>query len=174
MTALSRMKRLLELPDTATEADVAAALDTLESLLATVSPDNETRSLLQALRSAHPEAALTTLVRANADLRQRLEAALTESCGDRVAQGIEAAVADGRLSRGLVGWATDLGRRDPQTLETYLSAVSPIAALTSLQSGGRDIPETRSSALNEEERFVCAQLGMEEAAYLGVRDRSES
>ena len=83
----------------------------------------------------------------------------------------EAAVADGRLSRGLVGWATALGRQNPEALETYLAAVSPIAALSSFQSTGSRpaLSAPAASPLSDEERFACAQLGLSEDEYLAVR-----
>ena len=112
------------------------------------------------MQACHPQAALTSLVRANTALRDQLSVALSVTQGDRVARSVETAVADGRLSRGLVGWATALGRQNPEALETYLAAVSPIAALSSFQS---------ASPLSDEERFVCAQLGLSEAEYLAVR-----
>lgn len=116
-------------------------------------------------------AALTSLVRANTALREQLSVALSVTQGDHMARNIEEAVADGRLSRGLVGWAAALGRRDPEALETYLAAVSPIAALSSLQSTGSRpvLSAPAASPLSDEERFVCSQLGLSEAEYLAVR-----
>ena len=116
-------------------------------------------------------AALTSLVRANTALRDQLSVALSVTQGDRVARSVETAVTDGRLSRGLVGWATALGRQNPEALETYLAAVSPIAALSSFQSTGSRpaLSAPAASPLSDEERFVCAQLGLSEAEYLAVR-----
>ena len=104
-------------------------------------------------------------------LRDQLSVALSVTQGDRVARSVETAVTDGRLSRGLVGWATALGRQNPEALETYLAAVSPIAALSSFQSTGSRpaLSAPAASPLSDEERFVCAQLGLSEAEYLAVR-----
>ena len=51
------------------------------------------------------------------------------------------------------------------------SAVSPIAALSSFQSTGSRpaLSAPAASPLSDEERFVCAQLGLSEAEYLAVR-----
>ena len=70
-----------------------------------------------------------------------------------------------------IGWATALGRQNPEALETYLAAVSPIAALSSFQSTGSRpaLSAPAASPLSDEERFVCAQLGLSEAEYLAVR-----
>ena len=104
-------------------------------------------------------------------LHDQLSVALSVTQGDRVARSVETAVTDGRLSRGLVGWATALGRQNPEALETYLAAVSPIAALSSFQSTGSRpaLSAPAASPLSDEERFVCAQLGLSEAEYLAVR-----
>ena len=186
MNALNRLKQLLGLPEDAAEETLQAELDKLESLLTPANPaafdppalpgqppfphqadplpGNARPTLFDFLQACHPQAALTSLVRANT-------AALSVTQGDRVARSVETAVADGRLSRGLVGWATALGRQNPEALETYLAAVSPIAALSSFQSTGSRpaLSAPAASPLSDEERFVCAQLGLSEAEYLAVR-----
>ena len=175
------------------EAAKQAELDKLESLLTPANPaasdppalpgqppfphqadplpGNARPTLFDFLQACHPQAALTSLVRANTALRDQLSVALSVTQGDRVARSVETAVTDGRLSRGLVGWATALGRQNPEALETYLAAVSPIAALSSFQSTGSRpaLSAPAASPLSDEERFVCAQLGLSEAEYLAVR-----
>ena len=193
MNALNRLKQLLGLPEDAAEETLQAELDKLESLLAPANPavsepsavpgqppfphqadplpGSARPTLFDFLQACHPQAALTSLVRANTALREQLSVALSVTQGDHMARNIEEAVADGRLSRGLVGWATALGRRDPEALETYLAAVSPIAALSSFQSTGSRpvLSAPAASPLSDEERFVCSQLGLSEAEYLAVR-----
>ena len=193
MNALNRLKQLLGLPEDAAEETLQAELDKLESLLTPANPaasdpsalpgqppfphqadplpGNARPTLFDFLQACHPQAALTSLVRANTALRDQLSVALSVTQGDRVVRSVEAAVADGRLSRGLVGWATALGRQNPDALETYLAAVAPIAALSSFQSAGSRpvLSAPAASPLSDEERFVCAQLGLSEAEYLAVR-----
>lgn len=173
MSVITRLKRLLGLPEAADEDKVLAELDRIEALLgspASDGPSRERPTLRDYLDGRHPQAALTALEQVNADLREKLSVALSATQGDRMAHAIEEAVADGRLSRGLVGWAASLGRRDPEALSAYLDAVAPIAALSSLQSAGVG-PRRAPSALSEEERFVCAQLGLSEAEYAAARGR---
>ena len=193
MNALNRLKQLLGLPEDAAEETLQAELDKLESLLTPANPaasdppalpgqppfphqadplpGNARPTLFDFLQACHPQGALTSLVRANTALRDQLSVALSVTQGDRVARSVETAVTDGRLSRGLVGWATALGRQNPEALETYLAAVSPIAALSSFQSTGSRpaLSAPAASPLSDEERFVCAQLGLSEAEYLAVR-----
>ncbi len=175
MNALQRLKQLLGLSDDATEDTLLAELDRLESLL--TEPEQSGAlpgarpTLFDHLQAGLPASALSPLVRTNAALREQLSTALNVTPGDRVLRSVEAAVADGRLSRGLADWAVTLGRRDPGALETYLSAVAPVAALTALQSTGRreSLSAPAASPLSAEERFVCGQLGLTEADYLAVR-----
>ena len=132
MNALNRLKQLLGLPEDAAEETLQAELDKLESLLTPANPaasdppalpgqppfphqadplpGNARPTLFDFLQACHPQAALTSLVRANTALRDQLSVALSVTQGDRVARSVETAVTDGRLSRGLVGWATALGR----------------------------------------------------------------
>ena len=174
MTALNRLKRLLGLPEDAEDGAVQSELDRLESLLA---PDEDPLlgaarpTLFDYVQACHPDAALNTLERVNASLREQLSVALTSAQGDRVSRLVEEAVAEGRLSRGLVGWAATLGRQNPEALESYLAAVSPLAALTSFQTGGgrASLASPAASPLSDEERFVCAQLGLSEADFAAVR-----
>lgn len=176
LRVLNRLKRLLGLPEDADEERVLEEVGKLEELLALASPVSPEESpaspptLLDYVRDRRPEAALSTLERVNAELRDRLSASLTATQGERLSHAIEEAVADGRLSRGLTGWATSLGRRDPEALFTYLDAVAPIAALTSLQTSGGG-PRRTPASLSDEERFVCAQLGLSETAYAAVRGK---
>lgn len=193
MNALNRLKQLLGLPEDAAEETLLAELDRLEALLTPANPAPSDPSglpnqpafphqegplpgdarptLFDFLQACHPQAALTSLVRANTALREQLSVALSVTQGDQVARNVEAAVADGRLSRGLAGWATALGRQNPEALETYLAAVAPIAALSSFQSAGNRpvLSAPSASPLSDEERFVCAQLRLSETDYLAVR-----
>ncbi len=172
--ALGRLKRLLGLPDDADESALLAELDRLEGLLgaaARAPASGAPAPLSERLQAGGPPSALSSLVRSNAALRDQLCAALSVAEGERMERSIEAAVADGRLSRGLVGWATELGRREPAALESFLSAVAPVAALTSFQSAGnrKALSAPAASSLSAEERFVCDQLGLGEAEYRAVR-----
>ena len=193
MNALNRLKQLLGLPEDAAEETLQAELDKLESLLTPANPaasdppalpgqppfphqadplpGNARPTLFDFLQACHPQAALTSLVRANTALRDQLSVALSVTQGDRVARSVETAVTDGRLSRALDGSATPLGRQNPQPLETYLDAAAPQPELSSFQSTGSRpaLSAPAASPLSDEERFVCAQLGLSEAEYLAVQ-----
>ena len=164
MNALNRLKQLLGLPEDAAEETLQAELDKLESLL---TPANPAASDPPALPGQPPFPHQADPLPGNA--RPTLFDFL-QAC-HRVARSVGTAVTDGRLSRGLVGWATALGRQNPEALETYLAAVSPIAALSSFQSTGSRpaLSAPAASPLSDEERFVCAQLGLSEAEYLAVQ-----
>ncbi|MFR1532360.1 MAG: phage protease [Bilophila wadsworthia] len=62
------------------------------------------------------------------------------------------------------------GTPEPEALETYLAAVSPCRAPSFQSTGSRPaLSAPAASPLSDEERFVCAQLGLSEAEYLAVR-----
>ncbi len=94
MNALNRLKQLLGLPEDAAEETLQAELDKLESLLTPANPaasdlpalpgqppfphqadplpGNARPTLFDFLQACHPQAALTSLVRANTALREQL------------------------------------------------------------------------------------------------------
>lgn len=183
MTLLERLKALLGLPETATEEDILAELDTLEALLAseTISEDEPETSETSGMRdqSATKPATRkknrrkTTACTLSDLLLGMLSGNHTDGTEHvALARDIETALADGRLTRGLLGWAQALGQRNPVALKKYLEASIPLAALTSSQTANRKelfggMPNV--SALSDEERFVCEQLGMKEDAYISQR-----
>ena len=126
MNALNRLKQLLGLPEDAAEETLQAELDKLESLLTPANPaasdppalpgqppfphqadplpGNARPTLFDFLQACHPQAALTSLVRANTALRDQLSVALSVTQGDRVAR-------NRRNRRALEPWACRLGHR---------------------------------------------------------------
>ena len=160
MNALNRLKQLLGLPEDAAEETLQAELDKLESLLTPANPAASDPSALPG-QPPFPHQADPLPGNARPTLFDFLQAcpssggpqprwyAPTQPCAisfqwrsaSRMAiawsGASKTAVADGRLSRGLVGWATALGRQNPDALETYLAAVAPVAALSSFQKRGQ-------------------------------------
>lgn len=179
MTLLERLKALLGLPETATEEDILTELDNLEALLApeTISEDEPETSGMRdqsATKSAtrKKNRRKTTACTLSDLLLGMLSETRNTDGTAALTRDIETALADGRLTRGLLGWAQELGQRNPVALRKYLEASVPLAALTSSQTEKRrelfgGMPNV--SALNNEERFVCEQLGMKEEAYLSQR-----
>lgn len=84
---------------------------------------------------------------------------------------IDAAIADGRLSKACEAWAKATAKTHPDAVKSYIaSSVPPIAALTSTQTGGT--PPTgapHTAALTDEERYACTQLNMTEAEFIEAK-----
>lgn len=78
---------------------------------------------------------------------------------------VQAALSDGRLVPAMEGWAKDLGRKDPAALKTYLEGVTPLAALSSMQSSQSDLKATHQSQkasdeLDATQLAICSSLGI--------------
>lgn len=151
---LERLRYLLNLPLTATATDIAAELDKVKTMitgadgeslgLAAVLQRHETETAALAAKLADapdparyaPIAALSALQTELATLRQQAREAELSAL-------LEPALADGRLLPGQKGWAEALGRKDIESLHTYLATTQPLAALSGLQTGGKapDGPE---------------------------------
>ncbi|EKS7778650.1 phage protease [Edwardsiella tarda] len=79
---------------------------------------------------------------------------------------VQAALSDGRLVPAMEGWAKDLGRKDPAALKTYLEGVTPLAALSSLQSSQSNLtvthkPQDAGGALDATQLAICSSLGID-------------
>ncbi|HBE5273838.1 TPA: hypothetical protein KMA32_005304, partial [Escherichia coli] len=73
-------------------------------------------------------------------------AALAQQSGEAEAGAlIQAALSDGRLLPTLEDWAKDYARRDINGFKTWLDKTTPLAALSSTQTGGKP-PKTPSPA----------------------------
>lgn len=84
---------------------------------------------------------------------------------------IDAAIADGRLSKACEAWAKATAKTHPDAVKSYIaSSVPPIAALTSTQTGGTPPTGTpHTAALTDEERYACTQLNMTEAEFIEAK-----
>ena len=84
---------------------------------------------------------------------------------------IDAAIADGRLSKACEAWAKATAKTQPDAVKSYIaSSVPPIAALTSTQTGGTPPTGTpHTAALTDEERYACTQLNMTEAEFIEAK-----
>lgn len=180
MDVIPRLKTLFDLPEAATDAALTAELDKLESLL---KPQNDGKPVsltayLAALTERQtpdpvhyaPVAALTELQKTIHALRGELAALSTARSSDAVNRQIEAALSDGRLTKATEAWARALGEKDPESLNAYLAAIKPIAALTSSQTGGRPDPVSNpETMLTAEDEYICAQLGLSREDFLKAK-----
>lgn len=79
---------------------------------------------------------------------------------------IQAALSDGRLNAGMKDWAEDLGCKDPDALKVFIAKSTPIAALSTLQTGGKapagaEHSATGATELTAEQLAICSQFGLD-------------
>ncbi|KLU14476.1 phage protease, partial [Xenorhabdus griffiniae] len=75
------------------------------------------------------------------------------------------ALSDGRLTPALEDWAKALGRTNFAALTTHLEKTQPIAALSSLQSGGHtpaavSLTQPLTPELDTDALAICTQFGL--------------
>lgn len=106
-----------------------------------------------------------------------LRATVSRLEAEKAAAGLEeeiaAALKDGRLAAAAETWAHDLARSNPEALRAFLKAAPPVAALAGTQSGGNAPKDTSEGALEAEEAYVCAQLGMTHEEYINAKATEE-
>lgn len=182
---LERLRWMLNLPITAGPDEIKAELDKLKAmlsggdaaaanvdLLALLQGKDESIAALTA-QVAQPDpakfapvAALTALQQVNAALQAQVAQLASGAQASKVDGLVQAALADGRLTPALEGWARELGAKDEAALCAYLTAAAPVAALTGMQTAGLPGGQPPTSggsgtaALSAEEAFVADQLGM--------------
>lgn len=186
---LALLRKILGLPETATEADILAALQQIEKNVA----DEEESTLSNLLnKQTQNIAKLTSQVTAQTTAIEALKAkkdgdgevdptkyvpieavtALTAEVtalkkgitGDKVTALVQDALTTGKLLPALKDWATDLGNKDITALSTYLEKAPKLDALTSTQTGGK--PPENELGLTADELVVakCSGLTPEEFA----------
>ncbi|MBU1040372.1 MAG: phage protease [Proteobacteria bacterium] len=182
---LERLRWMLNLPITAGPEEIKAELDKLKAMLtegdaAAASVDlvalftgqKEKDEQLAALTAQvenpdpakyAPVAALTSLQQANATLQAKVAELTSAGKQGQVDSLVQAALADGRLTPALEGWARELGAKDEAALSAFLTAAAPVAALGSMQTAGLPggaPPASGTAALTAEETYAAEQLGM--------------
>jgi phage I-like protein len=191
---LERLRWMLNLPVAATAEEVIAQLDKLKAqlaeggdaaaagvdLLALLKGKNEQLAALTAQVASPPDpakfaplAALTALQQTNAALTAKVAELANAGQASKVDGLVQAALADGRLTKGLEGWARALGTKDEAALTAYLTAAAPVAALSGMQTAGLpggQPPAGGVAALTSEEIYAADQLGMTHEDFLKAKE----
>ena len=106
-----------------------------------------------------------------AQLREELEKLRAEARAAALKDDIEAALKDGRLTAATKAWAEELARTSPEALKAYLAAQPPVQALTRTQTGGTPPADgTDTAGLTDEERHICASLGLTPEEFAQARE----
>ncbi|MDD5297656.1 MAG: phage protease [Rhodocyclaceae bacterium] len=151
----------LGLPETATEAEVLAALSALEATHGTE---------ISALKAAPPDpaqyVAVATMSALQADLstaQTELAALKAEQAKGKVDAVIQEALNAGRLTPAQEAWARELGTVKLESLSAYLETVQPGTKPGTTQTGGKAPVETAalSSTYTPPPGFSADTRGME-------------
>lgn len=166
---LAALRLLLNLPETATEAQALAALSALATKVgATAAAGVDLSALLDerdtriaALTSAAPDPAKYVPIETMTALRQQIATLTHQSQQGQLETVITAALSDGRLLPAQESWARDLGKANFAQLTQYLQTAEPIAALRTTQTGGRE-PNggKQDDTMNDSALAVCRQMGL--------------
>ncbi|WP_026601679.1 phage protease [Methylomonas sp. 11b] len=177
---LERLRYLFNLPTLAATNDIIAELDKAKSLLAAQPAATSLLDLLDSTKaevaalsaqladaSAEPDPTLYVPIAVVTELRGKLAALSSDSVELQVAKLIE----QGELAGKILGdaekaWATSLGKKDLAALSAYLDSATGIAALSGMQTEKTDVPKTEVAVLSAEQKQVCKNMGLSEAAYL--------
>lgn len=184
---LATLRVPLGLPDLNDPAQAAEALEKhlpQANLVALLQSKDDALTAAQAqlaeAKAAPPDPALyvtlSTFQAVQAEAAS-LRATVSRLEAEKAAAGLEeeiaAALKDGRLAAAAEPWARDLSRSNPEALRAFLKAAPPVAALAGTQSGGNAPKDTPEGALEAEEAYVCAQLGMTHEEYINAKATEE-
>lgn len=159
--SMDELKKMLGLPATATEAEVRAALASLQGKV----KDAESAA-----------ASATAQGQATMDALAALNAKVTELTQQNHAQKLDAtittALKSGKLTAALEPWARELGSKDMAALTAFLEKAEPIAALAGMQSGGKPPADDGkgTAALTAEEKYAADELGISYEDYAKAKE----
>lgn len=149
---LTDVRKALGEKDDADSATVVAACTALKAKADQGAPDPS---------KYVPVSALDGLKSEVASLSQQLKGQQ-----DQQLEGlIEEALEDGRLHKGMEGWARDLGNSDMAALNKYLETCEPIAALRKSQTNGNPPVPDEKTGLTQDELAVCTRMGVDPEDY---------
>ena len=103
------------------------------------------------------------------DAMKDVQAKLGALQDDKVLACVDAAIEEGKLTPAQKDWAVKLGKQDISELNSFLATAPTF-------KGGKVIegnPETRKTALTEEEAAICSMMGVKPEDYLKARAAEE-
>lgn len=154
---MERLVYMLNLPVTATADDVAAELQKLIDRLKTA----ET-----AAQSARPDPAAWVPMSQHKAVADELAQLQAEAARQKAEAAVSEAMRAGKLAPALKDWAMGYASHDPEGFAAW-AAAAPVIVGAQSDAHAAKTPE----ALTEEERYVCAQLGLTEADFIAHKRR---
>ena len=162
--------KLLKLPETATEAEIQAALTKLSADAASSQQLTAQVASLTA-QVGQPTTTTTTTtpdpekfvpIGAVKEMQLQLAALTSQVVGGEVDKLVKDALDKGALTPALEGWARDLGKQNLAALKTYLTDAPCIAALSGQQSANRPNVDA-GTGLDADTLAVCRMMGSDPA-----------
>jgi phage I-like protein len=161
--AINAIDKLIE--DAGKDAAVLASVRTRFKLADDAGEEAVLAAIATAAAASEPDPAKYVPIDALKDVQTKL-GQLQE---DKVLAAVDAAIEEGKLTPAQKDWAIKLGKQDIGELNSFL------ATAPAFQGGVRieGTPETRKTALTEDEAAICAMLGVKPEDYLKTRNAEE-
>lgn len=124
-----------------------------------------------ALRSAKPDPAQFVPVAQFETIKTELAALTKKSVDAEITGLVDKGLKEGRLLPAQKDWAMDLGRTSIASLTKYLESTQPIAALSTMQTQGKQPGAEGSGAhgLTDVELAVCASTGVKPEDFAAAK-----
>lgn len=171
---MKSVSQALGLPEDAAEALVLAAVQALQSgqsaiaTAAGVSANSASPAIVsavQAMRSATPDPAKYVPVDQVTALQNQLTALSAQVSADAAERAVQAAIAAGKISPALRGWAISYHKADTAGFAAFVAAAPVIVAPGGQSSATAALPPG-TAALSAEDHAVIAAMGLDPAKYL--------
>lgn len=179
MELLEKLRWMLNLPITATEADVTAALQQLINMIkqdttatAAASFDlcayiGSQRAAVASLTTATPDPTKYVPIAAMHAVQTQAAQLSSQLNAGRVEETVAAALAAGKLVPSMADWARELGKKDFAALTAYVETAPPIVALAATQTGGQaPAGGASTAALTANQVDLCKALGLSQEDFL--------
>lgn len=168
-----QIRILLNLPATATDADMQSQLESLSALVkqgqdssAAASTDligliSTQRATIASLSAATPDPTKYVPIGLMQDLQGRYSALSAEVNTSRVDAIVKGALEAGKLLPAQEAWAREYGAKDLAALTSFVQSAPPIALLNGMQTGGKQPNGVDgNAALTASQKEMCAALGV--------------
>ena len=172
---LERLKYLFNLPTLATIEEIKAQMDKLKTLLDAQQETAAASSILTLLENTKMTKTVESSevvdlsqhvpVAAVLELQKELAALNAKINQNSVDDLVKVGLSDGRITPALADWAKGLSH---EALSAFLDKATPVAALSSTQTGGK-APEGEVAALTAEEIAVCSAMGLTESQFISTK-----
>lgn len=161
---LKKLAQALGLPESATEADVLAAITAnkeaavaANSVYSKLAVNDATGAMTKIIELQKPPAHSPQEING---LQARV-AALESEKGETV---IANAITEGKITPAQKDWAKDYYTQNPQGFLTYLANAVPVVPLASAATGAASVA-ANSAVMTDTDRKICAALGVSEDLY---------